>query len=162
MDSETLTRLLIQKSVLLEEEARDDILETGVKGAQFVRWTMEDISAFCKENADKVTGFLAKVNGQAPQQKETTTPSAGNADLPLGGSNGSSSTPSTKVPELDTLKIPQLAAKMKEEGISDEAVEKLVHEEIDGKAFLALKESDLVTMGLKLGPRIKIMAMVEG
>ena len=48
--------------------------------------------------------------------------------------------------ELDTLKIPQLAAKMKEEGISDEAVEKLVHEEIDGKAFLALKESDLVTM----------------
>ena len=35
---------------------------------------------------------------------------------------------------------------MKEEGISDEAVEKLVHEEVDGKAFLALKESDLVTM----------------
>jgi len=146
MDSETLTRLLVQEGALQEEEARADILETGVIGAQFVKWTMEDISAFCKSREEKVTAFLPKVNGQAPQQKETTAPSAGNADLPLGGSNGSSSTPSTKDPELDTLKIPQLAGKMKEEGTSDEAVEKLVHEEIDGKAFLALKESDLVVV----------------
>ena len=97
MDSETLTRLLIQKSVLLEEEARDDILETGVKGAQFVRWTMEDISAFCKGKAEKVTAFLTVVNGQAPKQKETTAPSAGSVDLPLGGSNGSSSMPTVEV-----------------------------------------------------------------